>query len=557
MYLRNYGLKLPPFSIAPDPRFLFMSERHREALAHLRYGLGAGGGGFVVLTGEIGAGKTTVCRCLLEQVPPRCNLAYLFNPKLTARELMLSVCTEFGLEVAAAQGDQASIKDCVDALNTFLLSAHAAGEHNVLIIDEAQRLSLELLEQLRLLTNLETSRHKLLQIVLIGQPELRDMLRRPELEPLAQRVVARFHLGTLSRAETVQYIHHRLAVAGMGPVIPFDAAALRRIHHHSRGVPRRINLLCDRALLGGYAEGKVRIRRRMVDQAAREAFESEPSRWWRVGAPVGWLAGGAAMAVGVLALGTWVGGANRTQVPVAATSLPVAAAPATAASTAPSASVPDPPAVVPPPVVAAQTMIDADEIAALLADAPRDEAQAWRQLASAWQVDLASAAPCEALRARALHCLKRRGGLGLLRDLQRPAILPLYGADGAARYAVLEGLSDSAARLRLGPHQARVDLTTLASLWRDEFGLLWRAPPGTRINADGAIQSIDPAWLAAQLARTRGAAAMAGDRLPSVREQVRTFQRSRGLDADGQVGAMTLMQLQAAAGSADGPRLQD
>ena len=188
MYAPYFGLSKEPFSIAPDPRFLYMSDQHREALAHLLYGLG-GGGGFVLLTGEIGAGKTTVCRCFLEQVPARCSVAYVFNPKLTAAELLQTVCAEFGLPVdAAAAAGAPSIKALVDALNAFLLGLHAQGRQAVLVIDEAQSLSADVLEQLRLLTNLETAERKLLQIVLIGQPELRDLLARPELEQLAQRV---------------------------------------------------------------------------------------------------------------------------------------------------------------------------------------------------------------------------------------------------------------------------------------------------------------------------------------------------------------------------------
>jgi general secretion pathway protein A len=251
MYAPFFGLKQDPFSIAPDPRYLFMSERHREALAHLLYGVG-GGGGFVLLTGEIGTGKTTVCRCFLEQIPPQCNVAYIFNPKLTVIELLQSVCDEFGISVAPHAAHAPTVKDYLDPLNAFLLRTHATGQNNVLIIDEAQNLSADVLEQLRLLTNLETSERKLLQVVLIGQPELRRMLARPELEQLAQRVIARYHLDALTAAETAQYIAHRLSVAGMTTAQPFDPRAIQRVHRLTGGVPRRINLLCDRALLGAH-----------------------------------------------------------------------------------------------------------------------------------------------------------------------------------------------------------------------------------------------------------------------------------------------------------------
>ena len=271
MYADFFGLKHEPFSIAPDPRYLFLSERHREALAHLLYGLRAGGG-FVVLTGEIGTGKTTVCRCCLEQVPRRCNVAYVFNPKLTVLELLGVITQEFGIPVEPKVPGSPTVKDHLDPLNEYLLRTHAVGQNNVLIIDEAQNLSAEVLEQLRLLTNLETDSRKLLQIVLIGQPELRSMLARPDLEQLSQRVIARYHLGPLTEAETAHYIRHRLAVSGLGGPMPFDRDARQRVHQLAGGVPRRINLLCDRALLGAYALGRRRIDRALVEQAAREAM---------------------------------------------------------------------------------------------------------------------------------------------------------------------------------------------------------------------------------------------------------------------------------------------
>ncbi len=293
MYARYFGLRQQPFSIAPDPRYLFMSERHREALAHLLYGVG-GGGGFVLLTGEIGAGKTTVCRCFLEQVPRKCNVAYLFNPKQTAEELLGSICDEFRIPADRPGPGVPTVKDHVDALNQFLLRTHAVGQNNVLIIDEAQSLSVDVLEQLRLLTNLETTQRKLLQIILIGQPELRDMLARPELEQLAQRVIARYHLEALTGGETAQYIHHRLTVAGLTRAVPFDAGAIQRIHDLARGVPRRINLLCDRALLGAYATGQANVSLAIVDKAAAEVLGSVPRRtrkrepWrWRLTAALG------------------------------------------------------------------------------------------------------------------------------------------------------------------------------------------------------------------------------------------------------------------------------
>src|SRR3989344_705048 len=334
MYAPFFGLQHPPFSIAPDPRYLFMSERHREALAHLLYGLDAGGG-FVLLTGEVGAGKTTVCRCFLEQIPSHCNVAYIFNPKLTVRELLRYICDEFGVpHKPTVPGGVETVKDYIDPLNASLLAAHAAGRNTVLIIDEAQNLSADVLEQLRLLTNLETSERKLLQIILIGQPELRAMVAKPSMEQLAQRVIARFHLGALSPQETQQYIAHRLAVAGLTGPLPFGRGALRRVHALSHGVPRRINLLCDRALLGAYAAGARQVNRAIVNRAAREVFAAPASAAAarsarQAGLPRWALAGlGAASSLG----------ANPPAAPAPAAVLPASAA-------APSAPVASPPAV--------------------------------------------------------------------------------------------------------------------------------------------------------------------------------------------------------------------
>ena len=339
MYMRFFGLKQEPFSLAPDPRYLYMSKRHREALAHLLYGVG-GGGGFVLLSGEIGAGKTTVCRCFLEQIPKRCNVAYIFNPKLTVLELVKSIGDEFHIPPPKLRG-QATVKTYVDALNDFLLHTHAVGQNNVLIIDEAQQLSAEVLEQLRLLTNLETNERKLLQIVLIGQPELRTMLERPDLEQLAQRVIARFHLKALSVKETEHYIRHRLSVAGMTRAIPFDRKALQRIHEIARGVPRRINLLCDRVMLGAYAHGKQTIDQSMVEKAGREVFGRMPNstppermpsaRHTGVGIVIG-----AGLAVAVLAAFALYSGWRQGNAPTSlATAAPLAAsAPASASASA-------------------------------------------------------------------------------------------------------------------------------------------------------------------------------------------------------------------------------
>jgi len=339
MYLEHFGLAEAAFSIAPDPRYLFLSQRHREALAHLLYGI-RHSDGFVVLTGEVGAGKTTVCRCLLEQIPADCDIALVFNPKLSVVELLATICEEF--HIALPEGNT-SIKVFIDRINEHLLATHARGRHAVLIIDEAQSLDPEVLEQIRLLTNLETNERKLLRIVLLGQPQLRDVLARPELLQLSQRILARYHLDPLSQDETVAYVAHRLHVAGAARN-PFKPAAQRLLYRLSGGIPRLINVIADRALLGAYVRGDTDVHRETVAEAGQEVLGRPPSRRWQRFA----LAGSAA-AAGLALAAIYVPdelGRTPPPPPPAVVAAP-AAPPAEAAVAAPAAAIAPPAAATP------------------------------------------------------------------------------------------------------------------------------------------------------------------------------------------------------------------
>ncbi|WBY01722.1 AAA family ATPase [Ramlibacter tataouinensis] len=542
MYAPYFGLSQEPFSIAPDPRYLFMSERHREALAHLLYGLG-GGGGFVLLTGEIGTGKTTVCRCFLEQIPADCNVAYIFNPKLTVTELLQSVCDEFRIEVPRPEGRAPTVKDYLDPLNAFLLQSHAQGRNSVLIIDEAQNLSADVLEQLRLLTNLETRERKLLQIILIGQPELRDLLAQPQLEQLAQRVIARYHLDALRRDETEHYVRHRLEVAGLSRALPFERRALERIHRRSGGVPRRINLLCDRALLGAFGRSEPAVTPAIVDQAAREVFGGETARpaatRWRQSAAllaIGFVAGAGLL----LAARLWLEPTTAAVAAPAAASEEDAAAPSragtgtVAAPEAATAVVPvsAPAAAVPPTLFG-------------------DEKQAWRELARGWQAQVGEGEPCAELARDSLHCFTRVLPLALIRQLDRPGIVVLDRHSGKPSYAVLTALGDKAAVLSAAGTEQTVTLAALAARWNGEWATLWRAPPGFDARSPERSSAGVAAWVGAQLAKAGGNEARAG----GLHERIRSFQLAHGLPADGVLGPLTFMQLNRSAG-VDEPRLR-
>ena len=320
MYHKHFHLALAPFSITPDPRFVYLTERHGNALAHLLYGLGQGGsGGFVLLTGEVGTGKTTLCRLALEQLPSGTDVALVLNPSLNPLELLETICEELKLDVSKARGQ---MKPLVDLLNAELLAAHAQGRRVVLMLDEAQNLSSDSLEQVRLLTNLETATQKLLQIILLGQPELNDMLAKPELRQLAQRITARYHLDALNAVESAGYIEHRLFVAGDESAAfsnkIFTPTALRALHQISGGIPRVLNVLADHSLLAGFAENARLVDAPMVRRAAAEVVPQ-----WRQKHSQRWLAVSVALALTfVLAAGAWL--VNKSRGEIARSARPIA-----------------------------------------------------------------------------------------------------------------------------------------------------------------------------------------------------------------------------------------
>ncbi|MFZ5522459.1 MAG: AAA family ATPase [Pseudomonadota bacterium] len=509
MYQSYFGLAEAPFSIAPDPRYLYMSQRHQEALAHLLYGVNAGGG-FVLLTGEVGAGKTTVCRCLLEQIPESCDVAYIFNPKLTVAELLSTICAEFGI---ACPPGNTSVKVYIDCINAYLLDAHAKGRHTVLIIDEAQNLSADVLEQLRLLTNLETNQRKLLQIILLGQPELATMLAQPELRQLAQRIIARYHLGPLGKLEVSAYVQHRLAVAGTQHQL-FPAVLMGQLYRLSGGIPRIINVLCDRALLGTYAQSKERVDGATLKQAAREVFHTAQRR--SMTRP---LLAGLLLAGTVLAAARYQSAEQIPPQPVAAVKT-----------------------VVPKPVKVLPDVLKWPATYPI----SRSGELAYTALFKTWGANYQDGDECRQAEAIGLRCFAARGWLDDLRQLNMPAVLLMHDAQGQAFDATLTKLGDKSATFVIGGENREVALGALAQQWSGHYTLLWRAPPVASGKLRPGDYGPDIGWLAGQLARLGGKADEdTSGRLfdEAMMREVKKFQLARGLVPDGRVGAQTMMHL--------------
>ena len=542
MYSSHFQLDEEPFSITPDPAFVYMSARHREALGHLLYGTGRHGG-FVQLTGEVGTGKTTIVRTLLAQDLDSVEAAVILNPRQSEHEFLASICDELQVEY----DPDASQKVLVDALNARLLESHRAGRRTVLIIDEAQNLNRDVLETVRLLTNLETHKEKLLRIMLVGQPELAELLARDDLRQVAQRITARFHLTSLEAAETREYIAHRLRTAGGNPAL-FDEAAMARVHALSRGTPRLINILCDRALLGAYAAGAQRVSRELVDRAAEEVFgDGGAARGAKL--PAWALPTALAVLIVAVTLAFWP---RSPEAPVAA------AAPPAAIVTAESE-----PAVAQPTAEVAP----ADTDSTGTKDPEPDPTPAvggldelLEVLVSNWDAAIPATAPtfCEGAAAAGLRCYRARGDWSLLRTLNRPAILTLAGADGEPEHVLLQSLDGDSATLRTEDGTTEnLGTAALDQRWIGDFLLLWR-PDSPRALLSQATEGEPVRWLRAKLNRIAGQAVVDADSGAydeAVIRQVAAFQRSRALDIDGLVGTQTMIALNDADPDWSAPRL--
>jgi len=511
MYKEYFGLEEMPFSIAPDPRYLYMSEQHREALAHLLYGFNSDGG-FVLLTGDVGTGKTTICRCLLEQIPDKTSTAFIINPKLTVEELLAVICDEFGIRYPA--GNE-SIKIFIDYINSYLLEAHVKGNKAVLVIDEAQNLSADVLEQLRLLTNLETNQVKLLQIILLGQPELRDKLSRPELRQLSQRIIARYHLGALSKKEVSAYVIHRLTVAGVKNQI-FSDSAIDKLYKLSGGVPRLINVLCDRALLGVFAHGKKQVTKSILQKAACEVFGADRSITQYKKAVIWVLLITVPVIVGIVLAASHY---NKNE---SAKSQPIVTN-------------------IPPPPRLDKLEWPEDQPISL------SSKTAFESLLNQWgikQQPQDSSPACDLAKTHGLQCLNDIGSLSILRQLNIPAVLKLSGDKGDIFYITLTALKEESAVIKVGTKTQEVSLKDIESHWLGDYTILWQMPPDYKGEVLPGYKGPPVQWLNKQLSTIRGHIIQPQENSvysDELVKEVKKFQLAEGLKPDGIIGPKTII----------------
>ncbi len=546
MYHEFFGLKEPAFSIAVNPRYLFMSDQHREALAHLLYGIQ--NGGFVMLTGEVGTGKTTIIRCLLEQLPGNTDIAIILNPMASAPELLSTICDELGVEYIA---DELTVKVLTDALNQFLLDNHRKGRKTVLLIDEAQLLKVPVLEQIRLLTNLETTTEKLLQIMLVGQPELKKLLARPALRQLSQRITARFHLEALSLVETKAYIYHRLKVAGMPDhQVPFNDAIIKKIHEFSGGIPRLINVISERLLLGAYAQNRHQVDKQIFAAAVKEVAGTATQQEVKEAAATrtSWHAVFVGV-VAVLMLGVWF--LVPDQAPANAT-ISSAQHSSVDASLVASGSVIDARRFVSSVAMSSAPAVVASVDNAVISVATRDQVAAQLGLfkfAGLNAID--KQAPCTSLNKSTYECAKAKlNSWDELKELNRPGVMTFSTPDKKWVYALLIGLSENHALFLVEGSEKVISWSELVAQWNGDFLYVWSRPAGF----EGSLQLGDRSelvtWIAEQFAKLDQQPApltrqFFTDRL---QKRIELFQANNGILPDGVFNEQTLRRLNEALG---------
>lgn len=568
MYNNHFHFEREPFSIAPDPRFLYLSEVHREAFAHLMYGFA--NGGFVLITGEVGTGKTTLLRNLIGQTPPDLDVAFILNPRLTVKELLETICDELG--VNHSSGTPQTVKQYIDLLNKHLLRSHSEGRSTVMIIDEAQNLTPAVLEQIRLLTNLETDERKLLRIILLGQPELGKLLERVELRQLAQRITARYHLASLGREDCTAYVMHRLTTAGGNPHI-FERRALRKLYRISKGIPRVINVLADRALLGAYVEGKQNVGPSIVKRAAYEVL-GRHQRYPK------WLA---ASVVSVSAVSmVWAYFSNTAL--ESETRLAVAQNDAVAQNEAsdhmpdrvsePQISdrggivpvqIPQQPAVEPTDELPDNERLGyADAVSRSLPELPEtirigrppegsysSQRKAYAAVFERWGAQYipdANSIPCDFAPSVGLQCLSLHGSWSEISQLNLPVILELWDSEAVPYFAAVTATATDGRsfQFNLGDEVYRITPNDLRDIWFGKYVVLWKMPPDYHGSLRNGDDHPSVGWLRGQLTGlvdSQLTSATPNHFDDSLHDAVLTFQRAEGLLADGIVGPATWIRL--------------
>jgi general secretion pathway protein A len=527
MYKDYFGLKESPFSIAPDPHYFYISEGHREALAHMMYGINSDGG-FVLLTGEVGTGKTTVCRCLLQQMPENCEIAFILNPKLSSVELLASICDEFKITYSKANE---TIKDLVARINDFLIHASERGMRAILILEEAQNLSVEVLEQIRLLTNLETNQRKLLQIIMLGQPELRKILAKPELRQLSQRITARYHLGPLAKHEIAAYVNHRLSVAGLIRGELFPPPIINVLYGLTGGVPRLINVICDRALLGTYTQGKVSVDKDTLIRAANEISGRKNKQQHQ-----------------------------RRIFPLISAAVLIALIVAGAAFYA--QRIRPSPMTKPTTAAAKPASPDSTEIKEETAIKIGSRNMAYQSLFNAWQItyDLKDTrTPCEQAQSKGLQCHEGKGNLDTLRQINKPVLLRLIDTQGKDYYLTVISLYGDKVTYAINNETKSDDIKAIINRWPGDYEILWRLPKEYDDTLKPGGRGPFVMWLDNQLALFEGKKPLSEPRKTYDEEmvkRVKAFQSAAGLKPDGIVSPSTIGYLILNTGS-EGPVLDD
>lgn len=521
MYYSFFGLRESAFSIAVNPRYLYMSDQHREALAHLLYGIQ--NGGFVMLTGEVGTGKTTLVRSLLEQLPENTDLAIILNPMASAPELLASICDELRIPHPFS----ASLKQLTDALNHYLLNNHAQGRKTVLLIDEAQLLQIPVLEQIRLLTNLETNTDKLLQIMLIGQPELKDLLATPQLRQLSQRITARFHLHALTLDETHAYIAHRLQIAGLeNNPNPFPQDIIKLIHQHSGGIPRLINVIAERLLLGAYAQQKKIIDKVIFNQAIQEVTGNHSAKPSKNAKAIKALFQGVVVVVLVLIIAYF----NKSEVLLGKpeTVQVVSASSSSVASVASSSS--------------SSSLVVKDYVYYRMEKISAESLLMSFSGESVFDIN----SPCNIQLGQNHRCQKvQLTTWNQLKDLDRPGLLTLVDENKKAFYLLVTGLNANQLLVRNHQQETILNWNDIVADWNGEFTFAWNSPVGFDVDLQTGDQSPVVTWVAEQLAIIDKQSTALTELLftENLKKRLQLFQLSRGIEATGLIDKPTLQQL--------------